>query len=153
VNVDVDVDVDVMVDAIAPRATRTNSATSRSAVRRIHQDPEEVAVLAHKKLDVYRCALEFLTIAIRIELPRGYAPLGDQLRRAALSIPLNIAEAVGKPGDDDRARFFATARGSAMECSAIFDSCSILGAISAQDAAKADELLERIVAMLTKMCR
>ncbi len=67
-----DVDVDVDVDVDAPRATRTNSATSSSFVRGIHQDPgtEESAVLAHKKLDVYRCALEFLTIAIRIEMCR-----------------------------------------------------------------------------------
>lgn len=110
-------------------------------------------MLAHKKLDVYRCALDFLALAIRVEVPRGYGGLGDQLRRAALSIPLNIAEAVGRPGNEDRARFFAIARGSAMECSAIVDSCSLLGVISAQDAARADELLERIVAMLTKMCR
>ncbi len=110
-------------------------------------------MLAHKKLDVYRCALEFLALAIRVEVPRGYGALGDQLRRAALSIPLNIAEAVGKPGDDDRARFFAIARGSAMECSAIVDSCALLGAMSAHDATKAEELLERIVAMLTRMCR
>jgi four helix bundle protein len=113
-------------------------------------------MLAHKKLDVYRCALEFLTLASRVEVPRGDGPLGDQLRRAALSIPLNIAEGVGQPGDNDRARFFAIARGSAMECSAIsaiIDSCSLVGAIDAHDAAKADELLERVVAMLTKMCR
>ena len=75
------------------------------------------------------------------------------MRRAALSIPLNIAEALGKPGEQDRARFYAIARGSAMECGAIIDACLLLGATTPQDATRAEALLERIVAMLSKMCR
>ena len=110
-------------------------------------------MLAHKKLDVYRCAVDFLGLAIRVELPRGYASLGDQLRTAALSMPLNIAEGVGKTSEDDKARFFGIARGSAMECSAIIDCCLVLGALDAQRADEANALLERVVAMLTRMCR
>ena len=110
-------------------------------------------MLAHKKLDVYRCAVDFLALATRIELPRGYASLGDQLRRAALSVPLNIAEGVGKTGEDDKARFFGIARGSAMECSAIIDCCGVIGAIEAHQGDEASALLERVVAMLTRMCR
>ena len=109
-------------------------------------------MLAHKRLDVYRCALEFLAVAVKVAMPRGYAALGDPLRRAALSIPLNIAFAVGKPADD-RARFFGIARGSAMECSAIVDGCLLIGAMNEQEAEKAEALLERIVAMLTRLCR
>jgi len=57
--------------------------------------------LDHEKLHVYRCAVEFLRLAFRIVagLPRGEAELRSQLKRAAMSIPLNIAEvAPGKPG-------------------------------------------------------
>ena len=51
-------------------------------------------MLAYEKLDVYRCATQFLALAAQIygALPKGNAALADQLRRAALSIPLNINE-------------------------------------------------------------
>jgi four helix bundle protein len=66
-------------------------------------------------LDVYNCALDFLTLVQTFlqTIGRGEGELKDQLRRAALSIPLNIAEASGKVTQADRARFYAIARGSA----------------------------------------
>ena len=53
----------------------------------------------HEKLDVYKCSLEFfaLTRCVLPRLPRGEREIRDQLRRAALSISLNIAEGTGKP--------------------------------------------------------
>jgi four helix bundle protein len=80
--------------------------------------------LNYEKLDVYRCAIEFLTIAMALidRLGRGDSALKDQLRRASLSIPLNIAESSGKVFPNDRARFLAIARGSAMECGACLGS-------------------------------
>ena len=75
-------------------------------------------MLSFQRLDVYRCAIEFLalTAAAAEEIPRGPGALLDQLRRAASSIPLNIAEAAGRTGKADAARAYAIARGSAMEC-------------------------------------
>jgi len=62
--------------------------------------------LDHERLDVYRCAIAFLVVAVRIgaRLGRGQAELRDQLQRASTSIPLNIAEASGKSSAADRAR-------------------------------------------------
>jgi len=73
-------------------------------------------LLDHEKLDVYQRSLDFLTQALRIveRLPRGEREIRDQLKRAAMSISLNIAEGAGKPTVGDRARFHAIARGSAM---------------------------------------
>jgi four helix bundle protein len=47
-----------------------------------------------------------------------------------MSIPLNIAEAEGRTGDADKARTYAIARGSAMECAAILDVLKVLVPIS-----------------------
>jgi four helix bundle protein len=115
----------------------------------------ERSTLDFEKLDVYRCAIDFLTVAVRLtaHMPRGHADLRDQLRRASSSIPLNIAEACGKTGSADRAHFHAIARGSAFECAAILDVLQRLGAVAPDEVEQAKGLLSRIVAMLSKMCR
>ncbi len=112
-------------------------------------------MLHFQKLDVYQCSVEFLAYASGVadRVRRGHAFLRDQLRRAATSIPLNIAEATGRTGQADVARTYAIARGSAMECAAILDALHILTLIDAPTHGKGTELLERIVAMLTRLCR
>src|SRR5438105_15348966 len=112
-------------------------------------------MLSFQKLDVYRCAVQFLALTAEVsaEVPRGNAALLDQLRRAASSIPLNIAEAAGRTGKADAARAYAIARGSAMECAAVMDALSVLKVVDAKTKQQADELLERVVAMLTRLCR
>jgi four helix bundle protein len=111
-------------------------------------------MLNFQKLDVYRCAIEFLALSVGLpELPRGHAPLGEQLRKAALSVPLTIAEATGRPSEPDAARHFGIARGSAMECAAIIDAYLVLSIITHDQHQLAITLLERIVSMLTKLCR
>jgi four helix bundle protein len=107
-----------------------------------------------QKLDVYRCAISFLghAAARAASTPRGFGALSDQLRRASLSIPLNIAEGSGKPSQDAR-RFYAIARGSALECAAILDALEALGLADTEELGMDRQLLERIVAMLTMMSR
>ena len=112
------------------------------------------AMLSFQKLDVYRRSVEFLALSTGIarDTPRGHAALLDQLRRAATSITLNIAEAAGRTGRADAARTYAIARGSAMECAAVLDALSVLGVLEAAAHENGDALLERIVAMLTRLC-
>ena len=107
-----------------------------------------------RKLDVYQAALRLLPIASEIadRLPPRNASLADQLRRASLSIPLNIAEGSGKTSGPDRRRFYAIARGSAMECGAVIDACQALSVIESSFADDANEQLGSIVRMLSKMC-
>jgi four helix bundle protein len=114
-----------------------------------------MSLLTHENLDAYHCSIEFLAVALRLlsHLPRGEREIRDQLKRAAISIPLNIAEGAGKPTNPDRARFHAIARGSAMERAALLDVCRIAGLIPQHEAEQGKELVTRIVAMLTRMCR
>ena len=79
-------------------------------------------MLDYEKLDVYRTALEFVitTIEIRERLPRGSRALVDQFKRASFSIVLNIAEGAGKLKQAYKQRYFSIARGSVMECGALF---------------------------------
>ena len=116
---------------------------------------DETPALDHERLDVYRCATEFLRFALRAcaAVPRGDAELRDQLRRAAMSVPLNIAEGSGKASVADRARYFSVARGSALECGALVDVLRLTGAVAEPDAQSAKKLLARIVAMLTRLSR
>src|SRR5512140_563254 len=114
-----------------------------------------VPMLSFQRLDVYRCAIEFLALTAEVaeRIPRGHGALLDQLSRAATSIPLNIAEAAGRTGKADAARAYAIARGSAMECAAVLDALSVLNVVDEATKQRGAELLERIVAMLTRLCR
>ncbi|HPW76075.1 MAG TPA: four helix bundle protein [Kiritimatiellia bacterium] len=106
----------------------------------------------HEKLDVYRAAIEYVGWAYRFcENLKGHRNAKDQLLRASQAIPLNIAEGNGKATGGDRRRYFEIARGSALECGAVQDVLHICGALSADDNADRKELLDRIVAMLTKL--
>ena len=109
-------------------------------------------MLNFQNLDVYRCAVAFLGRAAPLadHMPRGYASLGDQLRRAALSVPLNIAEGNGRL-HGDASHHYAIARGSALECAAVLDACAALGFVAVEELAPLNELIERVVSMLTKM--
>jgi four helix bundle protein len=109
-------------------------------------------MLGFQSLDVYRCAIRFLALSSTLarRVPRGYSELADQLRRAALSVPLNIAEGSGKT-DRDAVRFYTIARGSALECAAIVDAMEALGFAANDELGEARELLERTVAMLTRL--
>ncbi len=113
-----------------------------------------IRMLSFQKMDVYQRAIELLALASQLssDAPRGNSALLDQLRRAASSIPLNIAEAAGRTGQADAARTYAIARGSAMECAAA-GALLVLKVIDAAAHRRGCELLERIVAMLTKLCR
>jgi four helix bundle protein len=112
-----------------------------------------VTSFSHERLDAYRIAIEFRVVADQLAsgLPKGRAYLADQLRRAALSIPLNVAEGAGEFAAADKARFYRMARRSGTECAAILHACRALSLVQDQATEPARALLDRIVAMLTAM--
>ncbi len=75
-----------------------------------------------EKLDVYRKAKTFNSgIREFIKSTKLDNTTSDQLRRAAFSIVLNLAEGSGRFSKPDRKNFFTIARSSIFECIAILD--------------------------------
>ena len=77
-----------------------------------------------ERLKVYQLALEFLyqIFDLSDRLPaRFQSSLGDQLRRAALSISNNIAEGNDKKSKREKAQYFKRASDSTRECISMFN--------------------------------
>lgn len=78
-----------------------------------------------ENLDVYKKAIDLAEDISKLTetFSRGNYYLVDQLNRAVLSIPANIAEGNGRYHKADRANFFRIARGSAFECVPLLELC------------------------------
>ncbi len=79
--------------------------------------------------------------------------LGDQLARAVVSVPTNIAEGCGRGSSKDYARFLSIAKGSAMETETLLMVAARLGYL---DAVRVEDLTHRtaeISKMLTALQR
>ncbi|MGE0455588.1 MAG: four helix bundle protein [Vicinamibacteria bacterium] len=105
-----------------------------------------------EKLDCYRVAIEFQTLAAGL-LPRGCGALRDQLDRASVSIALNLSEGAGVRAPRQKARYYAIARGSASECAAVLAIASARGLADANACSRGRELVVRLVQMLTRLER
>jgi four helix bundle protein len=143
----VDVDVDVVVEVDVD----VDEGGIGPLVHGLHPPGR----MNYRSLDVYQKSVRFLPIAAQLAdgLPPQYGGLADQVRRASLSVVQNIAEGSGKTSVADQRRFYAIARGSAMECAAIVDACLALKLADRSVADEADGLLTAVVQMLSKMCR
>jgi four helix bundle protein len=74
--------------------------------------------------------LALLTYRISKEFPKEELfALTNQIRRAAVSIPSNIAEGYGRPSGKDRIHFFWIAKGSLLEMESQFLIAKDLGYI------------------------
>ena len=74
--------------------------------------------LAHTKLDVYQASQELLLECYKATLifPKEEKfNMVQQIRRAALSVHLNLAEGCSRKSRDERVRFFEIARGLLIE--------------------------------------
>jgi len=106
------------------------------------------------RLDVYRCALELYRSVGRMvaQFPRGEADLRSQMRRASRSVPFNIGEGVGKRGKA-RAAAYEVALGEAKELIVALDCVEIDELAPTGEVIAAQDLADRISAMLTKLIR
>jgi len=86
--------------------------------------------LNHQKLDVFKSSKVFvlecykLSKALPVEEKFGMI---SQIRRAALSVYLNIAEGASRKSEAERKRYYEIARGSLIEIDAALDIAKELG--------------------------
>lgn len=92
--------------------------------------------LSHTKTDVFAVSKSFTLECYKIT--RSFPPderfaMTQQIRRAALSVHLNIAEGCSRKSEAERKRFFEISRGSVVEIDTALDIAVELEYISAEN--------------------
>ncbi|MFN8944374.1 MAG: four helix bundle protein [Pseudobdellovibrionaceae bacterium] len=107
-----------------------------------------------ENLKAYQISLDWVEFAEQLckssknELTRAFV---DQFQRAALSIPLNLAEGNGRWHAAEKRQFFWIARGSVFECVPLVEILKRKNLISEVDYEKARDQLDHLGRMLTKL--
>jgi four helix bundle protein len=104
-----------------------------------------------RKLKVYERSIAFTTriyqITRKFPTDELYG-LVSQLRRAACSIALNIAEGAGNNGNREFVRFLNFSIRSGFECIACFDVARNVGVLNADEADELTKEAKEIISML-----
>jgi len=99
----------------------------------------------HKKLEVWKKAIEFVTKIYKVteSFPDNEKfGLISQIRRSAVSIPSNISEGAGRTGKKEFMQFLSIAQGSTSELETQLIISSNLGYLKNEDMCLLDELDE-----------
>jgi four helix bundle protein len=110
--------------------------------------------LKHKSLEVYKAARELTTEVYKLSknLPAEEKfNMVQQIRRAALSVKLNLAEGSTRKSDIERKRYLEVARGSIVELDAALETAIDLNYFTIEELERVGELLNKCFAMLSKM--
>jgi len=108
----------------------------------------------HEGLQVWRDAMDLVEAVYRITADFPDAErfgLTSQLRRAAISVPSNIAEGAARRSTQEYLRFLSMARGSLSELDTQLQIAERLAYVS--DAQNATELANRVFAKLNALIR
>ena len=110
--------------------------------------------LKHKQLEVYKAAKLFSAQCYKatLSLPADEKlNMVQQIRRAALSVVLNLAEGCSRKSEVERKRFFEIARGSVIEIDAAFEVANELGYLRNYDFSATKELANKTFSMLSRL--
>jgi len=110
--------------------------------------------LAHTKLDVFVTGKNLVLSCYKISklLPQDERfNMTQQLRRAALSVQLNIAEGSSRKSAIERRRYYEISRGSIVEVDTILDVAIELEYFKKEDLKETGDLIIKTFQMLSKM--
>jgi four helix bundle protein len=112
--------------------------------------------LNHKNLEAYKTSRELVTNCYKITqlLPTEEKfSLVQQIRRAALSVKLNIAEGSSRRSEQERKRYFEIARGSVIEIDAAFECACDLNFLTIEQLEESGKLINKSFGLLTGMIK
>ena len=110
--------------------------------------------LAHTKLDIFKAAKEFVLACYR---ETKFFPADErftlisQIRRAALSVHLNVAEGCSRKSEKERKRFYEIARGSIVEVDTALDIAVSLHYTTKEKLNELGTLMIRCFQMISKL--
>ena len=112
--------------------------------------------LAHTKLDVYKLsqelALECYTTTKKFPSDEKFAMV-SQIRRAALSVHLNIAEGCSRKSEKERVRYYEIARGSVIEIDAAIGIAFKIGYVEMGEIEMLGELIVKNFKLLSGLIK
>ena len=109
-----------------------------------------------RKLKVWQRSMDFVTKIYRVsnEFPRSEQfGLTSQIRRAAISIPLNIAEGAGVGSNSEFQRFLSYALRSTYEVMSAVEIAEKLGYLTDQEPHPLQDEADEIAAMIVGLSR
>jgi four helix bundle protein len=112
--------------------------------------------LNHQKLDIYQFSLSLVIECYKLT---KYLPLEEkfglmaQIRRAAVSVHLNISEGSSRTSSAERKRYFEIARGPVIEIDAAIDVAFRLNYLSGFDADPLSDVMVRCFKILTGLIK
>ena len=109
----------------------------------------------HERLEVWQVSREMCCQAKRLAggIPRGHGALADQLKRAAMSCSLLIAEGAYRRGRKDKAHRYTLACAEAGEAAAAVQIAVAMGLVEKEKTSELLSSAHRVVGMLTKLVR
>lgn len=110
--------------------------------------------LNHQKMDVFSLSKQFVLECYKLtKLLPADEKFGmiSQIRRAALSVHLNIAEGASRKSELERRRYYEISRGSIIEIDAALDIANELNYLNNYDTNKLGETMLRSFKMLSKL--
>ena len=108
--------------------------------------------LNHQKLDIYQFSRTFVLECYKLTKvlpPDEKFGMISQIRRAALSVHLNIAEGASRKSESERKRYFEISRGSIIEIDAALDIAGDLNYMANYDTTKLGESMIRSFKILS----
>ena len=110
--------------------------------------------MAHTKLDVFQAAKQFVLTCYKgtKSFPQEEKfGMISQIRRAALSVHLNVAEGCSRKSEKDRKWFYEVARGSIVEVDTALDIAVSLDHTSKEKLTELVNLVLRCFQMISKL--